>query len=93
MNWIFRLFFMLFAGAVLVLLFAFALVGLTLSFLRWLITGQKPDIAIAFNTVRQWRQQPFARNAFEPDTNDVIDAQVREVHPSKIQQPQIEDKR
>ena len=83
MNWLVRIFFMIFAGGVLVLLFMFALLGLSVGLLRWLITGQKPTMAVAFNRVHQFRQQPFGRRSFDSRSSEVVDAEVRELRPSQ----------
>jgi hypothetical protein len=93
MNWLFRIFFMIFAGGILVLLFLFALLGLSVGLLRWLITGQKPNMAVAFSRVRQWRQQPFRRQSFDSRNSEVVDAEVREFRPSQRHKHQKIDKR
>jgi hypothetical protein len=93
MNWLFRIFFMIFAGGILVLLFMFALLGLSVGLLRWLITGQKPNMAVAFNRVHQFRRQPFGRRSFDSHSSEVVDAEVRESRPSQRHKHHNVDKR
>ena len=92
MNWIFRLFFLLVAGAALLLVLLMSLVGLAFSMLRWLVTGQKPQIAVLFQTYRHWQRQA-AQQIYPRQSDDVIEAEVRELKPSAPQPPQIDDKR
>lgn len=93
MSWLFRLFFLLIAGAVLLLVFLISLLGLALSMVRWLFTGQKPQIAVVFQTYRQWQQQAAQQMRQSRRPEDVIEAEVREVPTSQPQPPQIDDKR
>ncbi len=92
MNWIVRLLFLLIAGSVLLLVLLVSLVGLAFSLLRWLFTGQKPQIAVVFETYRQW-QRRAAQQIYPRPSEDVIEAEVREVRPENPKPPQIDDKR
>jgi hypothetical protein len=69
-----------------------SLLGLALSMLRWLFTGQKPQIAMVFETYRHWQRQ--AARGLDPQRHeDVIEAEVRELPPSQPLPPQMLDKR
>lgn len=87
MNWLFRFFFILLAGAVLLLVLLFSLLGLALSLLRWMFTGQKPQIAMVFETYRHWQRQAAQRMNAGRDPGDVIEAEVRELPPSDTHKP------
>lgn len=87
MNWLFRFFFILLAGAVLLLVLLFSLLGLAWSLLRWLFTGQKPQIAMVFETYRHWQRQAAQHMNTRRDQGDVIEAEVRELPPSDTHKP------
>lgn len=88
MNWLLKLIFFAVASLVLVLVLLLSLVGLLFGGLRWLITGQKPQMAVIFSSYRQWKQQAAQHMGRGQRSKDIIDAEVREVPPT-----QIEDKR
>lgn len=76
MNWLLRVFLLLMAGVMLLLVLLLSLAGLAFSLLRWLFTGQKPQIAVIFQSYRQWKQQ--ASKQMRPNrTDDVIEAEVK----------------
>lgn len=76
MNWLLRIFLLLMAGVMLLLVLLLSLAGLAFSLLRWLFTGQKPQIAEIFQSYRQWKQQ--ASKQMRPNrTDDVIEAEVK----------------
>lgn len=77
---------------VLLLVLLMSLIGLALSLLRWLFTGQKPHMAVVFQTYRHWQRQA-ARQIYPRHQEDVIEAEVRELKPSDPKPPQIDDKR
>jgi hypothetical protein len=56
--------------------------------LRWLITGQKPQLAVIFSSYRQWKKHASQQMRRNRRDDDIIDAEVREVPTT-----QIEDKR
>jgi hypothetical protein len=56
--------------------------------LRWLITGQKPQIAVIFSTYRQWQKQAAQHMRSRRSDEDIIEAEVREVPTTHL-----EDKR
>jgi len=88
MNWLLKLFFLLIAIMLLSVVLLFSLLGLLVGLLRWLITGQKPQIAVIFSTYRQWQKQAAQHMRGRRSDEDIIEAEVREVPPT-----QIEDKR
>lgn len=53
MNWLVKIFFLLIAIMLLSVVLLFSLLGLLVGLLRWLITGQKPPMAVMFSTYRQ----------------------------------------
>jgi hypothetical protein len=76
LNWLLRIFLLLMAGVMLLLVLLLSLAGLAFSLLRWLFTGQKPQIAVIFQSYRQWKQQAFKQ--MRPNrTDDVIEAEVK----------------
>lgn len=88
MNWLLKLIFFAVASLVLVLVLMLSLVGLLFGGLRWLITGQKPQMAVMFSTYRQWKQHAAQHMGRGPRQDDIIDAEVREVPTTHL-----EDKR
>lgn len=78
--------FLAFFGLVLMLgMLLFLLVYIAWASLRWLITGQKPQVAVVWQRYREMRQggmwqQPTSRSA-AGSTDDVVDVEVREVRP------------
>jgi type VI protein secretion system component VasK len=88
MNWLLKIFFLLIAIMLLSVVLLFSLLGLLVGLLRWLITGQKPQIAVIFSTYRQWQKQAAQHMRGRRSDEDIIEAEVREVPPT-----QIEDKR
>ncbi len=88
MNWLVKIIFFALASMLLVLVLLFSLLGLILGLLRWLVTGQKPQIAVIFSGYQQWKQQAARHMGRAPHREDIIEAEVREV-PT----PRIEDKR
>ena len=87
MNWLFRLFLLVLAGAVLLVFLAFAAVMLLLSCIRWLLTGRKPDFVVMINAVQRYKNMAAQRPASAYDEGDVIEAEVREVNPPKPRLP------
>lgn len=88
MNWLMRIILFVLASMVLMLVLAFSLVGLLIGLLRWLITGQKPQLAVVFSSYRQWQKQAAQHMRRRQPDEDIIEAEVREV-PSQ----RLEDKR
>jgi hypothetical protein len=80
MNWLFRLFLLVLAGAVLLVFLAFAAVMLLLSCLRWLVTGKKPDIVVMINAVQRFKKMAAQQQRSAYHQDDVIEAEVREVN-------------
>lgn len=78
--------FLAFFGLVLMLgMLLFLLVYIAWASLRWLITGQKPRVAVVWQRYREMRQggmwqQPTSRSAAGAN-DDVVDVEVREVRP------------
>jgi hypothetical protein len=93
LNWFLRIFVMLMAGFMLLLVLLLSLAGLAFSLLRWLFTGQKPQIAVIFQAYRQWQQQAAKQMYRRSPAKDVIEAEVRELPPEEPIKPYIEDKR
>ena len=85
MNWIAKIFMgLLGLGLLAGLLLA---LGAYTAFaaVRWLLTGQKPQVVLVWQQFSQLRQggvwrtgQPFG--AAQPPADDVVDVEVREVH-------------
>ena len=88
MNWLVKIIFLLMAIVLLSVVLLFSLLGLLMGLLRWLITGQKPQMAVIFSTYRQWQKQAAQQMRRRGSDEDIIEAEVREVPPT-----QIEDKR
>ena len=88
MNWLIKIFLLLRAVMLLSVVLLFSVLGLVLGLLRWLITGQKPQMAVIFSTYRQWQKQAAQQMRGRRSDEDIIEAEVREVPPT-----QIEDKR
>ena len=92
MNWLLRIILLLMAGVMLLVVLLLCLAGLAYSLLRWLFTGQKPQIAVIFQSYRQWQHQA-AKHMSPNRADDVIEAEVRELRPDEPIKPQIDDKR
>ena len=88
MNWLVKIIFLLMAIVLLSVVLLFSLLGLLMGLLRWLITGQKPQMALIFSTYRQWQKHAAQQMRGRRSDEDIIEAEVREVPPT-----QIEDKR
>lgn len=88
MNWLLKIFFLLIAIMLLSVVLLFSLLGLLVGLLRWLITGQKPQMAVMFSTYRQWQKQAAQHMRGRRSDEDIIEAEVREVPTTRI-----EDKR
>jgi hypothetical protein len=90
MNWIARIF----MGLLGLAFFAGLLVALCLylvfATIRWLLTGQKPQVVLVWQQFSQlrkgglWRGQPdFGAEARTPEQGDVVDVEAREVRPEQ----------
>jgi hypothetical protein len=88
MNWLLKIFFLLIAIMLLSVMLLFSLLGLLVGLLRWLITGQKPQMAVMFSTYRQWQKQAAQHMRGRRSDEDIIEAEVREVPTTRL-----EDKR
>jgi hypothetical protein len=88
MNWLLKIFFLLIAIMLLSVVLLFSLLGLLVGLLRWLITGQKPQMAVMFSTYRQWQKQAAQHMRGRRSDEDIIEAEVREVPTTRL-----EDKR
>ena len=88
MNWLAKIFFLLIAIMLLSVVLVFSLLGLLVGLLRWLITGQKPQVAVIFSTYRQWQKQAAQHMRGRRSDEDIIEAEVREVPTTRL-----EDKR
>ena len=88
MNWLLKIFFLLIAIMLLSVVLLFSFLGLLVGLLRWLITGQKPRMAVMFSTYRQWQKQAAQHMRGRRSDEDIIEAEVREVPTTRL-----EDKR
>ena len=88
MNWLIKIFLLLIAVMLLSVVLLFSLLGLVLGLLRWLITGQKPQMAVIFSSYGQWKKQTAQHMRGRRSDEDIIEAEVREVPTTRI-----EDKR
>ena len=88
MNWLVKIFFLLIAIMLLSVVLVFSLLGLLVGLLRWLITGQKPQVAVIFSTYRQWQKQAAQHMRGRRSDEDIIEAEVREIPTTRL-----EDKR
>jgi len=79
MNWVIKIFFLVITLVLLSVVLLFSLLGLLMGLLRWLITGQKPQVAVIFSGYRQWKQQAAQHMRRGRANEDIIDAEVREV--------------
>ena len=65
---------------------AAGLIALILGLIKWLVTGKKPALAIAFSRVRQFSPQNKWSGRVSPKrpaASDVVDVEVREVHEAR----------
>ena len=88
MNWLLKIFFLLIAIMLLSVVLLFSLLGLLVGLLRWLITGQKPQLAVIFSSYRQWQKQAAQHMGRRRADEDIIEAEVREIPTTRL-----EDKR
>jgi type VI protein secretion system component VasK len=88
MNWLVKIFFLLIAVMLLSVVLLFSFLGLLVGLLRWLITGQKPQMAVMFSIYRQWQKQAAQHMRGRRSDEDIIEAEVREVPTTRL-----EDKR
>jgi hypothetical protein len=79
MNWLIKIFFLLITLILLSVVLLFSLLGLLMGLLRWLVTGQKPQIAVIFSSYRQWKKQAAQHMRRGSANEDIIEAEVREV--------------
>lgn len=79
MKWLTRLFVLALASLVLAVVLALALFVFLIALLRWLITGQKPRFTMHTNAYQQWKNTTSQRHRTSYPTDDVIEAEVREV--------------
>jgi hypothetical protein len=79
MKWLTRLFVLALASLVLAVVLALALFVFLIAQLRWLITGQKPRFTMHTNAYQQWKNTTSRRHRTPNHTEDVIEAEVREV--------------
>jgi len=89
MNWLIKIFFLVITLILLSVVLLFSLLGLLMGLLRWLITGQKPQVAVIFSSYRQWKKQAAQHMRRGSANEDIIDAEVREVPtlPDSTKQP------
>ena len=89
MNWLIKIFFLVTTLILLSVVLLFSLLGLLMGLLRWLITGQKPQVAVIFSSYRQWKKQAAQHMRRGSANEDIIDAEVREVPtlPDSTKQP------
>jgi C4-dicarboxylate-specific signal transduction histidine kinase len=66
-------------AVVLAVVLALALFVFLIALLRWLITGQKPRFTMHTNAYQQWKNTTSRRHRTPNRTEDVIEAEVREV--------------
>ena len=85
MNWLVKIMFFVIAAMLLSVVLVFSLIALALSLLRWLITGQKPPVAVIFSTYRHWQKQTAQHMRGRRSNGDVIDAEVREVPTARLE--------
>ena len=79
MNWLIKIFFLVITLILLSVVLLFSLLGLLMGLLRWLVTGQKPQIAVIFSSYRQWKKQAAQHMRRGSANEDIIEAEVREV--------------
>ena len=84
MNWLVKIIFLLMAIVLLSVVLLFSLLGLLVGLLRWLITGQKPQMAVMFSTYRQWQKQAAQHMRGRRSDEDIIEAEVREVPTTRL---------
>lgn len=81
---LFKLFLAFFGLLLLLGMLLFLLVYIAWASLRWLITGQKPQVAVVWQRYREMRRggmwKASARTA-QGTADDVVDVEVREVRP------------
>ncbi len=83
-GWVFKLF-LAFFGLVLMLgMLVFLMLYIVWAGLRWLLTGQKPQVAVVWQRYREMRSGRAWRPARQAQSmsDDVVDVEVREVKPT-----------
>ncbi len=83
-GWVFKLF-LAFFGLVLMLgMLVFLMLYIVWAGLRWLLTGQKPQVAVVWQRYRDMRRGGAWRPAGQAQgmSDDVVDVEVREVKPT-----------
>jgi hypothetical protein len=82
---LFKLFLAFFGLVLLLGMLLFLLVYIAWASLRWLITGQKPQVAVVWQRYREMRRggmwQQTASRPAAGSADDVVDVEVREVRP------------
>jgi hypothetical protein len=66
----------------------FLLVYAVWASLKWLLTGQKPQVAVVWQRYREMRTQTAWGSTASRSTtssDDIVDVEVREVHPDPLQ--------
>jgi hypothetical protein len=82
---LFKLFLAFFGLVLLLGMLLFLLVYMIWSSLRWLMTGQKPQVAVVWQRYREMRRggmwQQTGSRPTSGSNDDVVDVEVREVRP------------
>jgi hypothetical protein len=82
---LFKLFLAFFGLVLLLGMLLFLLVYIAWASLRWLMTGQKPQVAVVWQRYREMRRggmrQQTASRPPSGSVDDVVDVEVREVRP------------
>lgn len=79
MKWSLRILMLVIASLVLAVVLALAVFVFLIALLRWLITGQKPSFTMHANAYQQWKNTTSQRHRTSYHTDDVIEAELREV--------------
>jgi hypothetical protein len=81
---LFKLFLAFFGLLLMLGMLLFLLVYIVWATLRWLLTGQKPQVAVVWQRYRDMRRGGMWQGAARPRpsaADDVVDVEVREVRP------------
>lgn len=85
---LFKLFLAFFGLVLLLGMLIFLLLYTVWAVLRWLLTGQKPQVAVVWQRYREMRRGGMWQTASRPaqgSADDVVDVEVREVKPDAQQ--------
>jgi hypothetical protein len=83
LSWLFKLFLFVMALAFFAGLLVLLLLSLVVSLSRWVFTGRPPQVKVVMQRYKGWQSKnPLHRR--RPTQTDVVDAEVREIPPHRL---------